>query len=468
MAVTAKQLREERAKLIADARKVLDKAEEEKRELNTEERAQWDRVMGGVDAEGKRVQGEEERLKVRIDQLERMEGLEGELRRVVETPDSTQKPGREDKAPAPKADEKPDESRDTPVTNEDRAYAIQGWMWAQRNREMTPKHKKALEKCREARDCYVDRSNGDFVFRFHDDYHQLRQELRGTNAQATTVNTLGGYLVPSGFVYQLEAAMLQFGGIRRAAKVLRTASGADLQWPTVNDTTNKGRILSENAAIATKDVTYGAITFHAYKYTSDLVLIPSELVEDSAFKLANELGRMLGERIGRITADHFTTGDAAMKPKGVVTAATLGVTTATGSAITTDEIYGLKHSVDPAYRMGAGFMMHDSVMLYVKKLKDGMGRPLFQSSLAGGAPDTLDGDPITINQSMASSVATTNKTMLYGDYQKYMIRDVAEVRLRRLVERYADLDQEGYVLFSRHDGNLLDAGVAPVKYMLQA
>src|SRR5262249_45286397 len=115
-----------------------------------------------------------------------------------------------------------------------------------------------------------------------------------------------------------------------------------------------------------------------------------------------------------------------------------------------------------------GWMFHDSILLAVKKLKDGMGRYLFQASLAGSAPDTLDGDPIHINQSMASTIATANKTMLYGTLSNYKIRDDSEVRLRRLTERYADADQIGFVLFSRHDGNLLDAGTRPVKYLQQA
>jgi HK97 family phage major capsid protein len=110
--------------------------------------------------------------------------------------------------------------------------------------------------------------------------------------------------------------------------------------------------------------------------------------------------------------------------------------------------------------------MHDQILLKIKQLKDGFGRYLWQAGLAYGTPDTLDGDPIFINQSMDSTVASTKKTVAYGALKKYKIRDVSSIRLRRLVERYADADQEAFVLFARADGNLLDAGTHPIKYMV--
>src|SRR5207253_892617 len=110
----------------------------------------------------------------------------------------------------------------------------------------------------------------------------------------------------------------------------------------------------------------------------------------SAFNLTEWLGEALGIRLGRMKADKFTTGTGAGEPTGIVTSATSGVTTASSTAIAADEIYDLKHSVDPAYRVEAGFMFHDLILKAIKKLKDGFGRYLFQVSLAGGAPDTLD------------------------------------------------------------------------------
>ena len=141
-------------------------------------------------------------------------------------------------------------------------------------------------------------------------------------------------------------------------------------------------------------------------------MVPTELLEDSAFDIPSVIGAMLGERLGRILAEKFATGSGAATPRGIVTAATLGKTAAATNAITFDEVFDLIHSVDPAYRVGAGFLMHDNVILALRKLKAaGTGEYLWQSGAREGVPDRIAGYPLTVCQEMAS-VITNSAGML--------------------------------------------------------
>lgn len=354
------------------------------------------------------------------------------------------------------------------ITEETRCHALQGWARAQSGRDLKWHHKDA---CRQTgvnpyrRDLTLNA-----LMRNYQDVRNLyagRREQRAT--QALNANVAGGYLVPEGFVQNLEIALLQYSNIRNVADVMRTASGQDLPWPSANDTFNKGAILVENATVGTQTVNFGQTVLHAYKYTSNMVQIPVELLEDSAFNLAAQLGQLLGIRIARIQNDHMTTGTGIAQPTGITIAATQGVAAASATAIAWDDMYKLKHAVDPAYRapgMNASWMFHDTIFGFLKRLKDGAGRYLWQSGVSASAPDTIDGDPYTINQSMASTMATGNKTVLYGAMSKYKVRDVTQIRLRRLVERFADSDQEAFVMFARFDSTLLDAGTHPVQYLV--
>ena len=112
-------------------------------------------------------------------------------------------------------------------------------------------------------------------------------------------------------------------------------------------------------------------------------------------------------------------------------------------------------------------MMHDFIVRYLRKLKDGDGQYIWQPGITTGVGDRLFGYPVVINLAMASTITAGDKTVVFGQLKKFKIRDVAEVRLRRLVERYADTDQEGFVAFHRTDSGLLDAGTHPVKHLLQ-
>src|SRR5690606_11276142 len=148
------------------------------------------------------------------------------------------------------------------------------------------------------------------------------------------------------------------GGIVRR---IETATGNAIPWPTLDDTSNKGSLLTENTQVNPQDLTFNTKTLNAYKYSSDLILVSNELLQDSALDVESIIRMALAERIGRILNEHFTTADGSSKPHGIVTASSLGVTAASQSAITADELIDLEHSVDPAYRSDPScrFMFND-------------------------------------------------------------------------------------------------------------
>jgi len=288
--------------------------------------------------------------------------------------------------------------------------------------------------------------------------------------QVVGTGSAGGFFVAEGFVPAVERSMLAFGGMRQASRILATAEGNDLPWPTANDTGNVGELLAEETTIGSHvGVTVGQIIFKAYKYSSKLVQVSRELLEDAAVDVAGMLGSMLGERIARITNTHFTTGDNSAKPQGVVPASSSTVTSASATAITADELISLQHSVDPAYREGpqVRWMFKDSTLAAIRKLKTSDLQYIWQPGANLGEPSLLFGKPYTVNQDM-DAIASTKKPVLFGDFSKYIIRDVASFRLRRLEELYAGTDQVGFVAFSRHDGRVLDAGTDPIRHLLCA
>lgn len=278
----------------------------------------------------------------------------------------------------------------------------------------------------------------------------------------------GGNTVPedSRFFSSIEDALKQFGGMRQVSEIIPTDSGNDLPVPTANDTSNTGELVAE-AGAHTLDVdpSFGQVVLKAYKYGSKVVQVSVELLQDAGFPLEQWLGEKLGERIGRITNTHFTTGTGTSQPKGVVTGATLGKTGTTGQTTTViyADLVDLIHSVDAAYRNGARFMFRDSTLAAIKKLLDSQNRPLWVPGLASREPDTILGFPYTINSDVAAMAANA-KSILFGDFRKYKIRQVRGYSLVRLNELYAINGLVGFLAFARFDGNLIDAGTNPIKY----
>lgn len=290
-----------------------------------------------------------------------------------------------------------------------------------------------------------------------------------------------GYFVPVGFINAIEEALKFYGDMFAVSTIMDTASGQPLPHPTDNDTASTGELVGEGAQVSTQDVSVSNITFNAYKYSTKLVKVSLELLQDSAFDLESYLKDKFAIRLGRILNTHFTTGTGSAQPNGIMTAATVGLSSATTPAIFGDDnatspdytkeigyndLVNLEHSVDRLYRRGASWMMHDQTLRFIKQLKDKYGHPLWVPGMAFNAPDTILAYPYAINNDM-DTLAASKKTVLFGQLKKYTIRRVKDLSVMRLVERFADYGQVAFVGFARYDGQLLDAGTHPVKYAQQ-
>lgn len=294
-------------------------------------------------------------------------------------------------------------------------------------------------------------------------------EKRGTSTQVAGTANLGGYTVPTGFLPELVRAMKAYTGIGQVARFLNTDAGNVLYIPTEDDTSTEANLITEGTAITVQDITFGQKQLDAYAYKTQ-AKVSYELLQDSAFDLEAEIRNVFAPRFGRAMNSSCTTGTGSAQPNGVVTASSLGKTTASATAFTAAEIMDLYHNVDPAYRMSrtCGFMMHDQVLAAIKKLQLGSNdaSPLWLPSIREGEPDTILGKPYWINQGMESAITTGKKIMLFGDFNYYIIRMVQNMLIIRLNERYADNGLVGFVGYMRWDGECTNT--AAIKHMITA
>lgn len=288
----------------------------------------------------------------------------------------------------------------------------------------------------------------------------------GENRAQSTSTTAGGYLIPPGFLTRMTETLKAFGGILNAAEIINTDSGNPLQWPTFNGTAQSGQILAENATETALDMAFGSTTLGAYTYSSRIVQVSLQLMQDSAFNLDEFVARQLGIRIGRAIAPHLATGTGTGQPTGLFTNATVGKTGLVGqtTSVIYDDLVDLIHSIDPAYRAmeGCQFVLADSSLKAVRKLKDSQGHPLWEPSVQVGVPSTLLGYAYTVDQGVPAMAANA-KSIGFGNVKAgYVVRQVSGGQLLRLTERYADSLQVGYLGFLRLDGKPNDAAAFAV------
>lgn len=281
-----------------------------------------------------------------------------------------------------------------------------------------------------------------------------------SRAQTAGTDSEGGYTVDSMIANEIVKSLQYYGGVREVAKIYTTATGGDLQFPTNNDIANVGGLLSEASQGSEVDTVFGQKVMSAYMYYSKVVTISTQLLQDSAFNIADYIANdLFRDRIGRAINSAYTNGTGSSQPEGVLYASTVGAVAAGDDAITYNDILELKHGVNSAYRKNDYFMFNDKTLLALKKLSIGSAdaRPLWSASMADGTPATIDGTRYVINDDMPD-IAAGKHPILYGDFSKFAIRDVQGYTVKRSDERYFEYLKTGFVAYMRTDSKLLDTG----------
>lgn len=310
------------------------------------------------------------------------------------------------------------------------------------------------------------------------------------NTMSTTTGSEGGFAVPSLVVARIFNFMKTWSAIRMLATPARTSNGAALSFPTSDGTAEVGELTAQNVTATAADPVFASAAVVPYKFSSKIITVPWELLQDAAADLDPWLDMRLAQRIARAANSYFTTGTGTSQPFGVVTRAASGKVGIAGQTLTIiyDDLVDLMTSVDAAYRATpkCAWMCSDAMLKVLLKVKDTAGAPIVEfedndvartiiAALDAGdelleklppvTPFNVMGYPLWINPDMASPAANA-KTLLFGDFSAYVVRDVVAPDLMNMFRMtdsaYTKLGQVGFLMWARSGGNLLDPNA--VKY----
>ena len=274
------------------------------------------------------------------------------------------------------------------------------------------------------------------------------------NALQEGTDSEGGYLVPDEFERTLVEALEEENVFRTLAHVIKTSSG-DRKIPVV---ASKGTAswVDEEGAYTESDDAFSQVSIGAYKLGT-MIKVSEELLADSVFDLEAYISKEFARRIGAREEESFFNGDGKGKPLGILAAAggaEVGVTAASATAITADEVIDLFYSLKAPYRKNAVWVLNDATVKQIRKLKDTTGQYLWQPSLVAGTPDTILGRPVKTSAFMPTAAAGA-KTIAFGDFKYYWIADRQGRTFKKLSELYAANGQVGFMGTQRVDGKLI-------------
>jgi HK97 family phage major capsid protein len=399
-------LREERAGLAERLRTIIDTAEQENRDLEAEEQQDYDRTEEEFDS-----------LTARVKRLEKEGGLHPVLSREA-VADPEQRDGRTERPPFAAR-----------VTAMD---AFNQYLHARGQMDLLPPESRKV----------------------------LQAEFRAP--YAVGADATGAVTVPEDWSAKLVEVLTQFGVVERLADSIQTTHNGQLHIDAVVEPgTAVAAIVTEGGAYSETEDTFAEILLDAYKY-GHLAKASDEIVADSQFDLNAFIQRRAGRAIALKTNTDFVSGNGTGKPNGILSNTT-GVTLSAGQTLTitsADSIIDLYHSLSVPYRGNAVFIMHDSTLKIVRKLKDTTNQYLWQPGLQDGQPDLLLGRPVYVDPDMPV-VGVSAKTIYFGDVgRNYIVRSVTGVSLKVLTELYAANGYVGFRVDRRVDGDIQDGAAA--------
>ena len=385
--MTIIELRNKRAKALEAARTFLDSHRGTDGFLSEEDDAIYTGMENDITNLGKE-----------ISRMERLEAMDSELSRPMNAP-ITEKPAR-----TREMDEKTGRASD--------AYKKAFWNQLRRKNEMTPELRNALET--------------------------------GTDSE-------GGYLVPDEFETTLVQGLTQNGVIRANAHVITTSSG--LHKIPIVASHGSAAWIDEEGAYTESDEVFGQVQLDAHK-VGTVIKVSEELLNDSAFNLESYINSEFSRRIGDKEEQAFLVGNGTAKPTGILNATgggTVGVTAASATAITADELVDLYYALCAPYRKNAVWILNDATIKLIRKLKTGDGQYLWQPGIKDGELNTILGRPYFTSPFMPTAAAGA-KTIIFGDLSYYWIGDRQGITFKRLNELYAGNGQVGFMASKRLDG----------------
>jgi HK97 family phage major capsid protein len=413
MSEVVKRLRDRREAVLTQVREIADRAASENRNLNKDEQSEWDSLNAELDALDTRAQAV----------------ITGE-QRAKDIEDSYQKLNGKPQVRDGQSDEESSEVRAL-------RGMLRGEAGAPRVVEIKPQERLTARKI---------------------------QELR-TISKLTA--GAGGNTVPTSFYDQLVAHLIETSSVLRAGvTILNTNSGETLQIPKTTGHSTAA-LVAEAGAIGVSDPAFGQASLGSYKY-GVLVQVSRELVDDSGVDLEGYLAMETGRALGNAFGADLVTGNGTAKPRGILADTTLGVTGSTGVAgvPTADNILDLYYSVISPYRnsSNAAFLMKDTTVAALRKVKDTTGQYLWQPSLQAGEPDRFGGVPVLTDPFMPAT-AVSAKSVVFGDFSRYFVRLVGGVRFERSDEYAFNSDLITYRALLRGDGALADTSGALKHYV---
>ena len=277
----------------------------------------------------------------------------------------------------------------------------------------------------------------------------LRGEVNERTGEITT--STGGALIPSTVADMIVKKVYDISPILERSQKFNVKGKIEVPYyPASSDITVDYR--SEFSALSSTSGTFSAVELGGF-LAGALTKISLSLINKSEFDIVGFVVEEMAYQIARWLEGEMLNGTDS-KIEGLSTL-TNGVTTASASAITSDEIIQLHDKVKDIYQADAIWIMSPATRTAVRLLQTTDGKYLLNDDVSTPFGASILGKPVYVSDQM-DDIAGGKTVIYYGDMKGLATKFAEDINVQVMREKYLDEHAVGVVGWVEADGKVIN------------
>jgi HK97 family phage major capsid protein len=281
----------------------------------------------------------------------------------------------------------------------------------------------------------------------------LRGEINERNGELTPASTSAGAVIPTTIVNYIIRKVYDICPILDRSQKFNVKGKLEVPFYPADSNNITVAYQNEFSALTSSSGKFDTVELGGF-LAGAMTKVSRSLINNAQFDIVGFVVDEMAQQIARFIEGELLHGTT-NKVEGL-SGLTNGITTASATAITADEIVKLHDSIKDRFQNNAIWIMSSATRTALRTLKSNTGYYLLNDDVSSPFGTTLLGKPVYVSDQMPE-IATGNTVIYYGDFKGLATKFSENINIQVLRERYADEHADGVIGWFEFDSKVEDA-----------
>lgn len=280
----------------------------------------------------------------------------------------------------------------------------------------------------------------------------IRGEINERDGELTPASTSAGAIIPTTIVNYIIKKVYDICPILDRSQKFNVKGTLEVPYYPYDSNNITVAYKSEFSALTSSSGKFATVELKGF-LAGALTKISRSLINNAQFDIVGFVVDEMAYQIARFIEGELLNGTED-KVEGL-SGLTNGITSASTSAITADEVIQLHDSIKDQFQNNAIWIMSPKTRTALRTLKSTTGYYLLNDDISSPFGSTLLGKPVYVSDNMPD-IGAGKVAIYYGDMKGLATKFSEEINIEVLRERYADEHAIGIIGWLEFDAKVID------------